>query len=242
MVNAFLTQPIHSSDGTEKFIQNLVEGDGLNGVGGFSLVCGKVGEPLAVISNRTPNVEEIAWIAKSKEETIGLSNAIFGNRSWPKVIKGEALLSSAIRRDLLEPRSQASLIEELFHILSDDTLPRKPSDVSWDSYVQELRKSIFIPVFGGEGVEESKAEDLAAGRGDQHIDVENVTNLAETTNGDGGPYGTQKQTVVLVSHQGRVTLVERTLYDARGKTLLTPDRDRAFRFDIEGWNLQEKGF
>ena len=239
MVNAFLTQSIHSSDGTEKFIQDLVEGDGLKGVGGFSLVCGKVGEPLAIISNRTPNVEETAWIAKNKGETIGLSNTIFGNRSWPKVIKGEALLSSAIRRDLLEPKSQASLIEEFFRILNDDTLPRRPSDVSWDSYVQEFRMSIFIPVTGGEGVEESKAEDLAAGKGDQHINVENVANPAETMIGSDGLYGTQKQTVVLVSRQGRVTLVERTLYDASGKMLVTPDRDRTFCFDIEGWKLQE---
>ena len=240
IVNAFLTQSIHSSNGTAKFVQDLVEGDGLKGVGGFSLVCGKVGEPLAIISNRTPNVGETAWIARDKGETIGLSNAIFENRSWPKVIKGEALLSSAIQRNLLEPRSQASLIEELFRILNDDTLPRMPSNAPWDSYVQKMRMSIFIPAIQGEGAEESKAKDLAASKGDQHISVENVAKIAETTNGHNILYGTQNQTVVLVSHQGRVTLVERTLYDASGKTRVMPDRDRTFRFDIEGWNAQER--
>ena len=234
MVNAFLTQPIHSSNGTANFVQDLVEGDGLQGVGGFSLVCGEVGEPLAIISNRTPNVEEIVWIAKGKGETIGLSNAIFGDRSWPKVIKGEALLSSAIRRDISEPRSQASFIEELFRILTEDALPRKSSDVSWDEYVHTMRTSIFIPM-----EDESKAEDLATGKGDQHINVENVAKLAETTSSRDSLYGTQKQTIVLVNRQGRVTLVERTLYDASGRTLVTTDRDRSFRFDIEGWNSQE---
>ena len=236
MVNAFLTQPSHSADGTEKFVHDLVDGEGLNGVGGFSLVCGKVGEPLAVISNRTPNVGETVWIAKDKGETIGLSNAVFGNRSWPKVSKGEALLSSAVEQDLSEHRSQASLTKDLFSILDDDMLPRKPKDHPWSSYVQELSKSIFIPAIGGEGVEESTAKDLAAAKSDKHIAVQNVTKSGETEHEVSGAYGTQKQTVVLVNHQGQVTFIERTLYDTIGRPTTAPDRDRTFRFDIEGWD------
>lgn len=238
MVNEFLTQPPHSADGTDKFIHDLVEGEGLKGVGGFSLVCGKVGEPLAVISNRTPNVEDTDWIAKDKDETVGLSNAAFGNRSWPKVSRGEALLSSAIKQDLLEHRSQANLIDRLFRILDDDMLPRKPNDYPWDSYVQELRKSIFIPAIGVEGAEGSRAEDLATGKSDQHVTVESGAKAIETDYDHGSVYGTQKQTIVLVSRQGRVTLVERTLYDATGRPTAAPDRDRAFRFDIEGWKTR----
>ena len=218
MVNAFLTQPAHSPHGTKKFVHDLVDGEGLKDVGGFSLVCGKVGEPLAVISNRTPDVEGTAWIARNRGETIGLSNAAFGNRSWPKVSKGEALLSSAIEHDLSGQRSQVSLIEKLWRILDDDTLPRKPNQM------QELRKSIFIPTFGGEGVDQSGAEDMAA-----------VAKAAETENDVSGVYGTQKQTVVLVDHQGRVTFIERTLYDGSGRATAAPDRDRAFHFEIEGW-------
>ena len=236
MVNAFLTQPPQSSKGTEKFVHDLVEGEGLKGVGGFSLVCGKVGEPLAVVSNRTPNVEDTPWIAKDRGETIGLSNAAFGNRLWPKVLRGEALLSAAIQQDLSEQKSQADLIEDLFHILDDDTLPRKANGYPWESYIHELRKSIFIPAIGGEGVEESKGEDLAAGKSDQHINVENVPKSAEMKNDLGGVYGTQKQTVMLVDHQGRVTFVERTLYDANGRATAVPDGDRIFHFDIEEWN------
>ncbi|CAD6579570.1 MAG: hypothetical protein ASARMPRED_009182 [Alectoria sarmentosa] len=235
MVNAFLTQPPQSSNGTEKFVHDLVEDEGLKGVGGFILVCGRVGEPLAVISNRTPNVEDTTWIAKDKGETIGLSNAALGNRSWPKVIRGEALLSSAIKQNLSEQKSQASFTKHLFHILGDDTLPRRPKDYSWDSSVQELRKSIFIPAIGGEGAERSRAEDLAAAKSDQHVNVENGTKAAVTKHDLDGVYGTQKQTVVLVDRRGRVTFMERTLYDATSKATVAPDRDRAFQFDIEGW-------
>ena len=238
MVNAFLTQPPHSSDGTKNFIHNLVEGRGLEGVGGFSLVCGKVGEPLAVFSNRTPNVEHVAWIAKNTGETIGLSNAIFGDRSWPKVLRGEALLSSAIKQNISEQASQSSLLEQLFRILDDDTLPRKPDDYPWDSYVQELRKSIFIPAIGGEGVEESKAEDLAASQSDKQVHVENAEKAAEKKNDPVGIYGTQKQTIILVGRQGRVTFVERTLYDTTGRVKAVPNRDRSFQFEIEGWKAQ----
>ena len=239
MVNAFLTQPPHSSNGTKKFINDLTEAEGLKGVGGFSLVCGKIGESLAVISNRTPDVEDTVWIAKDKGETIGLSNAAFGNRSWPKVLRGEALLASTIKQHLLEQRSQASLVEHLFRILDDDMLPRKPNDYPWDSYVQELRKSIFIPAIGGEGAEESRAEDIAASRSDQHVKIEDEAKSSETKHDIDGMYGTQKQTVVLVGRQGRVTFVERTLYDANGGATAAPDRDRIFQFDIEGWKTQQ---
>ena len=242
MVNAFLTQPPHSSDGTEKFIHDLVEeGQGLKGVGGFSLVCGKVGEPLVVISNRTPNVRDTAWIAKDEGETIGLSNATFENKSWPKVLRGEALLSSAINQSLSQQTSQADLIENLFRILDDDMLPRKPDNFPLDSYIQELRKSIFIPVIGGEGVKESRGEGLAAGNSDQHVTIENMASAAETENENDNhsAYGTQKQTIILVDRQGRVTFVERTLYDATGKVTAAPDRDRTFQFDIEGWSVHK---
>ena len=224
MVNAFLTQPTNSPHGTKEFVQNLVGGEGLKDVGGLSLVCGMVGEPLAVISNRTPDVEGTAWIARDRGETIGLSNAAFGNRSWPKVSKGEALLSSAIEQNLSEQRSQISLIEKLWRILEDDTLPRRPKDFPWSAQMQELRESIFIPVIGGEGVDQSRNENMAA-----------VETVAETKHDVSGVYGTQKQTVVLVDHQGRVTFIERTLYDGSGRATAVSGRDHAFHFDIEGW-------
>ena len=227
MVNAYLTEPPNGIGSTQSFIETLLEGEGLKGVGGFSLVCGKIGEPLAVISNRTPGVEGITWIAESKDETIGLSNAAFANRSWPKVLRGEELLASVIQSHAVRKFQQANLIEDLFHVLSDDTLPKKSKGMGWDGYVKELRKSIFIPPIGGEGTDHLSAEELAAAASSQQV--------ASTKAGDShsGVYGTQKQTIILVDRQGKVTFVERTLFDESGMVTAVEDRDRKFEFFID---------
>ena len=235
MVNAFLTQQVHKEATTEKFIETLTEGEGLKGVGGFSLICGKVGEPLAVISNRTPDVASTPWIFKDGDETIGLSNAAFANRSWPKVLSGEKLLAQAIEDSISHHGSKANLIENLFQLLSVDTLPKKPKGVGWETYVRELRKSIFIPVIGGAGTDEFSADELAAAKSDQQVMVEDDHEYRDRGDGLSGLYGTQKQTVVLIDHQGRVTFVERSLYGALGKAVPASERDRVYEFDIEGW-------
>lgn len=235
MVNAFLTQASHSSENTERFIEKLVEGDGLKGVGGFSLVCGKIGEPLAVISNRTPSVQGITWVAKDSDQTIGLSNAAFADKSWPKVSRGEELLAAAVKNSVVQRSSKASFIEDMFNLLSHDTLPRKSKDCPWDTHVKTLRQSIFIPAIGGESAVESRAEDLAAAKSDQRVEIEEQTKEAQKRNGLSGLYGTQKQTVILVDRHGRVTFVERTLYDATARAIATADRERMFEFDMEGW-------
>jgi len=239
MVNAFLTQPAESDASTEDFIESLVEGEGLKGVGGFSLVCGRVGEALAVISNRTPNIEGITWIAKDAGETVGLSNAAFADRSWLKVLRGEGLLESAVKENFASKGSQASLIDDMFQLLGDDTLPKRSNGQVWVSYVMELRHSILIPAIDGEGVDDLSAEDLAAAKSDnQGVNVVNATGKAEHGDGLSGVYGTQKQTVVLVDQHGRVTFVERSLFDATGRATRaeSSERDRRYEFDIEGWN------
>lgn len=235
-MNAFLTQDADSHSSTKQFVEDLVEGEGLHGVGGFSLVCGSAGEPLAVISNRTPNVEGITWIAGQKGETIGLSNAAFADRSWPKVLRGEELLSAAITDDVQQCGSREEFISSLFKLLSVDTLPKRSKDMGWLSYIKELRNSIFIPAIGGEGTDDMSAEDLAAAKSDQHVKVEDHSKSAETGDGQSGSYGTQKQTIVLVDHHGGVTFVERTLFDNTGKATNEGDRDRDFAFQIEGWD------
>ena len=235
MVNAFLTQPAHKETTTDKFIEALTEGEGLKGVGGFSLICGKIGEPLAVISNRTPNVASTPWIFKDGSETVGLSNSAFANSSWPKVLSGEELLSQAIEDSISHHGSRGRLIEDLFQILSVDTLPKRPKGSVWESYVKELRKSIFIPVIGGAGTDELSAEDLAAAKSGQQVMVEDDQKMRDEGDGLSGLYGTQKQTVVLVDHQGRVTFVERSLYGAGAQTVPASERDRVYEFDIQGW-------
>ncbi|CAL8581363.1 hypothetical protein XPA_007062 [Xanthoria parietina] len=233
MVNAFLMQDKHSTEDTASFAQNLVEGAGVTGVGGFSLVCGKVGQPFAIISNRTPNVEGITWIVQQKGETVGLSNAAFDDRSWPKVNDGETLMKLAVERSVQRKDSKEGLVKELLQLLSTDTLPRKKKGDSWESYVRELKKSILIPVVGGEDMDHMHADELAAGKTDEPVQVPQQTNPTKAGEGLSGLYGTQKQTVVLIDHQGHVTFVERTLYDGAAQPLDGIERDRWFEFDIE---------
>ena len=241
MVNAFLTQSAHQGATTEQFIETLTEGEGLKGVGGFSLICGKVGDPLAVISNRTPDVASTPWIFKDSGETIGLSNAAFANRSWPKVLSGEELLSQAIKDSVSHHGSKASLIENLFKLLSVDTLPKKAKGMGWETYVKELRKSIFIPVIGGAGTDELSADDLAAAKSEQQVMVEDDQENRDQGDGLSGLYGTEKQTVVLVDHQGHVTFAERSLYGSNGKAVPASERDRVYEFDVEGWQISGTG-
>ena len=235
MVNAFLTQRPDRPGNTHEFVKRLIEGEGVEGVGGFSLVCGKAGQSLAIVSNRTPTVKGVAWIAKDRGETVGLSNATFGDRSWPKVLMGEELMSSTIAKSIERRDSRAELIEELFSVLSVDTLPRRHTGQTWTSYVEELRHSIFVPPIGGAGMDGVSADNIAAAKNNQQVHVNSKDEISEHKGGLTGKYGTQKQTVVLVDHQGHVTFVERTLYDVEGRETVDNERDRTFEFNIEGW-------
>lgn len=170
MVNAFLKQPTEEEQGTEAFIKKLLNGDGLKGIGGFSLICGKVGEPLAVISNRTPSVEGVTWLAGKNGETVGLSNALFGDRSWPKVNDGEMLMASAIARSVGRKDTKKDFVEEMMGLLSIDTLPKGKKGQSLDAHVKDLRLSILIPRVG-DGVDGMRAEDIAAARSEQPVGV-----------------------------------------------------------------------
>lgn len=239
MVNAFLTQPAdQGTSTTAEFVRQLVEDDeGLKGVGGFSLVCGRVGEGLAVVSNRTSRVEGTKWIlGQSGEggETVGFSNAAFGDRSWAKVTRGEEMLRAVVGNDAREEeRSRGGFLEKLFGILSDDTLPRRnlaEEGGGLAGYLMELRNSIFIPVIGGEVTHGASADELAAARSEETLQG------GEPGSGETSMlYGTQKQSVVLVSHQGHVTFVERTLYDGDGRPVDEANRDGRFEFDVEDW-------
>ncbi|KAL8767181.1 MAG: hypothetical protein Q9194_006061 [Teloschistes cf. exilis] len=233
LVNAFLMQDKREPVGAQAFATSLIEGDGVTGIGGFTLVCGKVGEPLAVISNRTPSAKGVGWIAQGRANTIGLSNAAFENRSWPKVLDGEREMQAAIEKSVMRKDTKEDFIEEMMRVLSIDTLPRRKPNEGWDSFVQELRNSIFIPAIAGEGMDNTSADKIAAGKSDAHIRVQRRQDLGRNNDGLSGVYGTQKQTVVLVSREGHVTFVERTLYDAMAQPIEGPAHDRWFEFDLE---------
>lgn len=228
LVNAFLTQTPDSAIDTKRFAKSLIgEGEGLRGVGGFTLVYGKVGLPLAVVSNRTRNVDDVSCVVRQKDEVFGLSNACFDDRSWPKVLKGEELMRAAIRTSVARKDNKTEFIEEMMNLLSVNDMPRRKPKESWDSYSKELRKSIFIPVLGGESMDEN------------HDPNNHETQISENPstqmNAFSGLYGTQTQTVVLVDHLGQVTFVERRLYDSSARAVDCQDRDRTFEFQIEGW-------
>ncbi|KAA6412910.1 MAG: hypothetical protein FRX48_03903 [Lasallia pustulata] len=233
IVNAFLTQPGDSPKDTEKFVTGLVTGEGLKGVGGFSLVCGNLGQPLAVISNRTPSIEEVTWVAKQKGETVGLSNAAYGDRSWPKVVRGEELMVSAISQSVARKDTKAELIEEMMRLLTIDTLPKYQQGEGLESYVKHLRHSIFIPAIGGENMDQAPSDAIAAAKDDRHVSSIDNEKATRPAAGISGIYGTQKQTVVLVDHKDNVTFIERTLYDEEARPIPTEHRDRIFEFHIE---------
>lgn len=234
MVNSFLTQAAEKPENTHEFVKNLIEGEGVKGVGGFTLVCGKAGRPLAVVSNRTPSVDGVTWVAERRGETVGLSNTAFADRSWPKVLSGEELMSSAIARSVAGNDSKAELIKALLRVLSVDTLPKRHKGQCWISYVNELRNSIFIPGIGGDGMDGVSADNIAAAKLNQQVHVNSKEEISKHQGGLSGKYGTQKQTVVLVDHRGHVTFVERTLYDEEGQEVVNEERDKTFEFDIEG--------
>ena len=216
-------------ESTEDFVRNLTQGKGVKGVGGFSLVCGNIGEPLAVVSNRTPNVDAVTWIAARKGETVGLSNAAYGDRSWPKVVQGEKLLEKALFDSVEAKEGKYQLMTRLFRLLSMDTLPRREANQSWKSYVRQLRNSIFIPAIGGEGMDGMSADTVAAANSDAKAEV---VDKPQQKLGTTGLYGTQKQTIVLVDHEGLVTYVERSLYDDGGRPIPVGNGDRYFNVQL----------
>lgn len=232
IVNSFLTLSPESTETPKEFARRLVEDVGVTDVGGFSLCFGQLQRPsrndgthkgLAIVSNRTPDTDGIVWIAEGPGETHGLSNSHYGDLSWPKVVHGQQLLRQLVYAHDARKSDKADLIARLLDVLSIDTLPKIQKDESWETYIRQLRNSIFIPRVGGEGTEGNSADELHAARS-----TEPVTSSQ-------GSYATQKQTVVLVDLDGHVTFVEKTLYDEQGDPLNEDDAVETFEFDIEGW-------
>ena len=252
-MNAYLTSPPEKREDGGAFAKRLIEEVGVKDVGGFSMLFGELRAPasaddgagggLEILSNRSARVEDLVRVATGPGETHGLSNSYFGDGSWPKVVQGEELLRRAVEAHVEGRRggaaSEEDLIERLFEILSVDQLPQRHAGEDWETYVLQMRNSIFIPPVGGPAIDNTPAEKIAAAAVEENGDGTVTTGLATVRVG-AGQYGTQKQTVVLVDHEGRVVFVERTLYDADGRRVQGRDGEKRFEFEIEGWRQSDE--
>lgn len=235
-----------------EFVDAMIAEGGTQGVGGFSLICGKLrkkaeGEmaPLAILSNKVAHPEQTPWIAGARGETVGLSNAAWDSPvEWPKVTKGKALLEKIVTEAVEGALSEDQLQERLFELLDKDDLPKSP-DMSFQDYFKVLHESIFIPLVGNQEHKNAMAEAAATAAANGHVDPE----LNKTLNGvedvprsntpqgfSTGMYGTQRQTVMLVDWDGNVTYTERALFDANGSAIERGKGDVTFRFAVEGWD------
>jgi uncharacterized protein with NRDE domain len=267
MVTAWLTGP--EDENTVDFVHRLLGGEGVKGVGGFLLICGKLRkqldnarqelEPLAIISNRCEKSQDVPWIAGQRDEVYGLSNTSYMDPiTWPKVATGKELLADAVDSAITEGWDEEQLVEKLYSVLSTDTLPVQKGQ-GFEEYVPQMRKSIFIPPIGGAEAAKAtpKAEDIAAAgeAGPQPITngrKQDATLLKDELKQDERPdsgtngimtgcYGTHRQTIVLVDWNGNVTFRERALWDEHGKPIPKGEGDIKFEFKIEGWHSESIG-
>ncbi|KAJ4287439.1 hypothetical protein N0V88_007712 [Collariella sp. IMI 366227] len=255
MVTAWLSA--HPAETTEQFVHRMLDDGGVKGVGGFSLICGKLRrvrgekniEPLAIISNRCDHVGQVPWICGQRGSVVGLSNATYLEQTeasrlalWPKIVDGSDMLAR-IAAEAGEDASEEDLIASLFNILDTDKFPPKHT-IDLEEGIPLLKDSIFIPAFGGKQHQEEMAEARQRGNikrtGHDSPAAETLTVVArpdeQPINGfQTGLYGTQRQTVILVGWDGSVTYTERALWDPHGNPIPRGEGDKTFRFQVEGW-------
>jgi uncharacterized protein with NRDE domain len=217
-----------SHTNTENFVREMIVSGASKDAGGFSLICGNFGEPLAVMSNRAASEKQIPWIHPETAQTVGLSNAAYGDRDWKKVTSGEDLLAKAIRMSVESGETQDDFIQRLITLLSTDTMTRidHGGGGGLEKYIPELKNTIFVPVLG-------RQPDLQLNKIAAASKHEPSDGAAGGQLGVSGLYGTQKQTVVLVEYSGRVRFFERTVIDSDGRAMPHAQGDRDFVFDIE---------
>jgi uncharacterized protein with NRDE domain len=259
----------------------MLAGGETKGVGGFSLICGKLRKekkdgvlaPLAIVCNRNDDPDRVPWICGGRGETVGLSNTSYVDRNcaeadtsseprWPKIRDGERMLEEAVQRAVAENLPEEKFVESLFAILDDDKLPLTPG-MGFEETIALLKESIYIPPLGDE---EHRVEMDAARQGRPSCNAtagaaaaDNAGATAGSVGTDGavreaaevprgeekpgeqltgfmsGLYGTQRQTVLLVDWNGKVTYIERPLWDSYGDAVPRGKADEVFTFDIDGW-------
>ncbi|PGH04450.1 hypothetical protein AJ80_08503 [Polytolypa hystricis UAMH7299] len=176
MVNGFLEATQDTT--AREYVEQLVSSGDAQLAGGFSLACGDVKGPLAIVSNRVEGKNGITWIAGRKGETVGLSNTVFGDRSWPKILDGERLMKEAIEASVKIGESEDGLVDRLLGLLSTDTLPRLDEGGGLETYIDLLKESIFVPVIG-----DKEEEDLWKKRFQKHVHHHNRNNSHDSNGG-----------------------------------------------------------
>ncbi|PNY23586.1 Uncharacterized protein TCAP_06472 [Tolypocladium capitatum] len=244
-----------ADDGIKAGVRRLVEDGGVKGVGGFSMVSGKLRrkqDGIAIVSNRAGHADDVPLVGHRRGETWGLSNTVFDDPAeWPKVTAGKSLLNDVVSEAVSKKSSQEELIEGLFSVLDTGTLPPRRPEMGFEEYVSQLKHTIFVPAIGDEPHRQAMREAMAKGRmdwasmnGDGKTVEELVVERRPDSNGspetpaffETGMYGTQRQTVMLVDWDGNVTFIERALWDVNGHEIPKGEGDVVFRFKIQGWD------
>lgn len=255
MVTAWLAAS--PEEPTAHFVRRMLEHGGVRGVGGFSLICGKLRrrrgddddgtgralEPLAIISNRNESVDQVPWICGEEGRSYGLSNSCFSDEpAWPKVEDGLRLVKEAVKLAVAEDMDEDRLMETLFAVLDSDTLPIDP-EMGFEDYIPVLKQSIFIPAIGDEGQRLAMEQATKNGKQPMSASAEVPEELTSTERPDNagqgfetGMYGTQRQTILLVDWDGNVTYRERALWDANGNQIPRGAADMTFKFKVDGWD------
>ena len=262
MVTAWLASP--EEETTQAFVRRLLEGGSVKTVGGFSLVCGKLRkrsdlaaglEPLAIVSNRSGNPDDVPWLLEKRGVVYGLSNTSYTDPvTWPKVELGKEKLSQIIEEATQTDLGEKEMVEKFYALLDTDTLPQQNGQ-EFEDYIYQLRKSIFIPPIGQEtscqntpknGQMDTTTKPAVQvpvdkrGSSDSELRDEERPD-AVTNDCMSGIYGTQRQTILLVDWNGRATVFERSLWDERGNPIERGNGDMKFEFQIEGWDERKGG-
>jgi len=243
VVNSYLRMSPDSKDSSKAVAHQLIQ-EGLDGIGGFSLMFGHLRKPswkeglsekhgkwqgLAIVSNRSAHVDDVKWLCTGPGETHALSNSHYGDMSWPKVVSGEKLVNEAICESARKGESKDELLARLLSVLETDTLPVQRDSEGWMTYLSQLKNSIFVPAIGSDEQSETLANNSPLPNGQPNVQ-------AQVNPATSGVYGTQKQTVVLVDWDGKVDYFERTVFDHGGSRVPRGNGDLHHEFQVEGWN------
>ena len=235
IIKKFLTEAVGS---TQHFVDTMISSGVAKDTGGFSLVCGRIGERLAIVSNRSEPDKPVPWIAGEVVQTVALSNAAFTNRTWEKVLLGEELTAKAIEDSQAAGESEDQLIQRFLDILSTDTLPRSESleKGGLGAYISELRKTIFVPPLGRKSRVGLDGDEMRSADTDEAVRVvDGERQLNVQALGVDGIYATQKQSIVLVDKEMNLRFFERTLWDERSEKIELGTGDVDVRFKLDGY-------